>query len=213
LPSQTPSNAPVKEHFRRKAFSFDALYNEQRFVQRRIRPGLIRRRQLAVDAVKSYDAPRVLDVGCGSGRVGEFVLEAGAREWVGVDFSDTMLQLAGERLERYKDRIKLIEGDFLQADIAGPFEVVLALGFFDYIPNSEAFLARMSELCTGSIVASFPGWNTLKGPVRKLRYELLHHVKIYDYTAAQLQKMFSDCGFSQIQIDRPGSGFLVHARR
>src|SRR5208282_592894 len=45
---------------------------------RALRPGLFRRRALASDTVAAYDAPAVLDVGCGSGRIGEFALEAGA---------------------------------------------------------------------------------------------------------------------------------------
>ncbi len=36
----------------------------------------------------------MLDVGCGSGRIGEFVLEAGASHYVGVDFSEPMIELA-----------------------------------------------------------------------------------------------------------------------
>jgi SAM-dependent methyltransferase len=213
LQSQTPSSAPVKEHFRRKALSFDALYDEQRLLQRKLRPGLIRRRQLAVEAVESYDSPRVLDIGCGSGRVGEFVLAAGAGEYVGVDFSDTMLALAAERLKPYGKQVRLVEGDFLEADLSGPFEIVLALGFFDYIPDTAPFLKRIGELCSGSLVASFPGWSRLKGPIRKLRYELLHRVKIFDYTEPQLRQMLAGAGFSEIRIDRPGSGYLVHARR
>src|SRR5919199_4487437 len=77
-PMQTSPDATgrVRDHFRKKAFSFDHLYDEEHALQRTIRPGLFRRREFALDVVRSYEEPRVLDVGCGSARVGELALEA-----------------------------------------------------------------------------------------------------------------------------------------
>src|SRR5919198_5065877 len=101
-PSTTSSSneAPrVRDHFRRKAWSFDHLYDEEHILQRTLRPGLFRRRELALEVIRSYDSPRVLDVGCGSGRIGELALDAGAGDYVGVDFAETMLDLARERLD------------------------------------------------------------------------------------------------------------------
>src|ERR1700754_3973140 len=97
----TSATERVQDHFRRKAFSFDRLYDEEHFLQRTVRPGLFARREFVVSVVRSYVAPRVLDVGCGYGRVAEPILEGGASEYVGVDFSEPMLDLAADRLERF----------------------------------------------------------------------------------------------------------------
>ena len=70
-------------------------------LQRRARPGLHARRDIALQVVDSYERPRVLDVGCGSGRVAEEVLEHRAGAYVGVDFSEPMLDLSRERLARF----------------------------------------------------------------------------------------------------------------
>jgi SAM-dependent methyltransferase len=212
-PSSTSSRAAtrVQEHFRRKAFSFDRLYEEDSLLQRRLRPGLLRRRDLAVTVVESYNAPRVLDVGCGSGRIAEHVLEHGAAEYVGIDFSEPMLELARERLGRFEGRVALVQGDFLEEPLEGPFEVVLALGLFDYLPEPEPFARRMHELCSGTLVASFPGWSWLKGPIRKVRYELVNGVAIFDYTEDGLRELLGASGFTRIDVIRPGSGFLVQA--
>ncbi len=59
------STAQVREHFRRKAFSFDHLYDEEHALQRLIRPGLFNRREFALEVAREYDAPTVLDVGGG----------------------------------------------------------------------------------------------------------------------------------------------------
>src|SRR5436190_20105812 len=143
----------VREHFRRKASSFDHLYDEEHALQRALRPGLFNRREFALEVARSHEAPRVLDVGGGSGRIGELLLEQGASRYVDIDLSDSMLDLARERLSRFGDKVELVQGDFLQTPIAGPFDVVLALGYFDYIGDAERHVRRMRELCSGSAVA------------------------------------------------------------
>jgi SAM-dependent methyltransferase len=205
----------VEQHFHENARSFDDLYEDQRLLQRLLRPGLFRRRELALQAVRSYPAPRVLDVGCGSGRIGELVLLERARTWVGVDFAEHMLDLAQARLVRFGQRAELVRGDFLEVALEAPFEVVLALGLFDYVREPEPFLRRMHELCApaGSLVASFPAWTPLKGPVRKLRYEWVHHCPIFDYNEADVRIMLSQAGFGRSEIQARRSGLLVRSWR
>ena len=205
------STAQVREHFRRKAFSFDHLYDEEHALQRLLRPGLFNRRELAVSIAREYDAPSVLDVGGGSARVGEFMLDAGASRYVDIDLSDTMLGLAKERLDRFGDKVQLVQGDFLTAPLEGPFDIVLGLGYFDYIEDAPAHIRRMSELCNGTIVASFPRWTWTKGPIRKVRYEMINRCPIFDYTEQQLRELFSD--FPRVEIQSGRSGFLLRADR
>jgi len=212
-PTETSSSSTgrVREHFRAKAFSFDALYDEEHALQRTLRPGLFDRRELALDVVREYDAPSVLDVGGGSARVGELTLENGASRYVDVDLSDTMLGLARARLERFGDKVELVQADFLTAPLEGPFDVALALGYFDYIENAPAHVRRLRELIApgGSVVASFPRWTWSKGPIRKLRYEVINNCPIFDYTREGLLELFA--GFTNVEI-RPGkSGFLLRA--
>src|SRR5437763_381719 len=135
MPSSAAASQRVRNRFRAKARQFDDLYEDERLLVRLLRPGLFRRRQLAVDAVRSYESPAVLDVGCGSGRIGEFTLKAGAARYVGIDFAEPMIELARARLERFGARGELITDDFMNAPLQGKFDVVLALGLFDYLPD------------------------------------------------------------------------------
>jgi SAM-dependent methyltransferase len=201
----------VREHFRKKAFSFDHLYDEEHALQRLLRPGLFNRRELALSVVREYERPSVLDVGGGSGRIGELLLEEGASRYVDVDLSDTMLGLARERLARFDEKVELVQGDFLETPIEGPFDVVLALGYFDYIEDAPRHLRRMRELCGGSAVASFPRWTWTKGPVRKLRYEVINNCPIFDYTEDGLRGLFATAGFAGVDLHPGKSGFLVRA--
>jgi SAM-dependent methyltransferase len=212
MTTSTDSTRRVREHFRKKAFSFDHLYDEEHALQRALRPGLFNRREFALEVARSYDAPRVLDVGGGSGRIGELFLEQDASRYVDVDLSDSMLDLARNRLSRFGDKVTLIQGDFLETAIPGSFDVALALGYFDYIGNAPSHVQRISELLApnGSVVASFPRWTWTKGPIRKLRYEVINNCPIFDYTQEGLTQLFA--GYS-IEI-RPGrSGFLLRATK
>ncbi len=157
----------------------------------------------------------MLDVGCGSGRIGELILLERARSWVGIDFAEPMLELARERLARFGDRAQIVHGDFLQTNLEGPFEVVLALGLFDYIPEPEAFVQRMHELCApaGSIVASFPSWTPVKGRLRKLRYERINHCPIFDYSEERVRSLLQGAGFQGLEIRARRSGLLARAWR
>ena len=214
MPASLTAPQRVRRRFTAKARQFDDLYEDERLLVRLLRPGLFRRRELAVDTVRAYDKPAVLDVGCGSGRIGEFVLEAGASSYLGIDFSEPMVELARSRLERFRDRVTLMSEDFLGASMSGRFDVVLALGLFDYLPNPEEFAARMYE-CTapgGCVVGSFPSWSLLKGPVRKVRYELIGDCPIFNYDRQGLDRLFKQAGFAHIELHTPGrSGFLVRA--
>src|ERR687888_488345 len=124
-PTQTLPDATgrVREHFRRKAFSFDHLYDEEHTLQRLLRPGLFDRRELALAVAREYEAPSVL------------------------------------------------------------------------------------------VVASYPRWTWTKGPIRKLRYEVINNCPIFDYTEEGLRKLFADAGFARVALTKGRSGFLVKGDR
>jgi len=218
-PMHDSATAPerVRTRFEERAHQFDDLYEDERWLVRTFRPGLFRRRQLAVDTVKSYATPRVLDVGCGSGRIGEFVLEqGGAAHYVGVDFSEPMIDLARARLRRFEAKTELIVDDFVTASLTGPFEVILAVGLFDYLPEPHLFARKMFDLTApgGCVVGSFPTWSMIKGPVRKVRYEWMGNCPIFNYSRRELELMFGASGFDRVEVQSPGrSGYLVRAYR
>jgi SAM-dependent methyltransferase len=210
--TKTSTTDRVRAHFQRAASSFDRLYESRALSGRLVRPGLYERYEIALEVALRYERPRVLDLGCGSARIAEPLLDGGASEYVGVDFSAPMLALARERLERFGDRVTLVEADFLDAEFPGPFDLVLALGVFDYVADPEPAVRRIAALTGGSAVATFPRWSWIKGPLRHLRYEVILDCPIFDYTERELRFLFGAAGFGRVRIVRRRSGFLVEAR-
>src|SRR5947199_5167282 len=113
MPSSQTAPQRVRNRFREKAQAFDDLYEDERPLVRLLRPGLFRRRQLAVNTVRAYGKPRVLDVGCGSGRIGEFVLEAGASRSGGVGVSPPIVDLGRARVEEFFPPAEVAVGGFV----------------------------------------------------------------------------------------------------
>lgn len=211
----------VADHFRAQARSFDQVYGgdgvDGGVLARALRPVLFERTEAAARLVEAYartpstGPTRVLDVGCGPGRVAEVLLEAGAAELVGVDISEPMLSLAAERLHRYADRVQLVAADFLEADLEGRFSVVVGLGLFEYLEHPAPFVRRIRALCDGTFIGTFPRWTWTKGPIRKLRYQVINDCPIYDYTERELRLMFVAAGFETVMIEHRRHGFIVRA--
>jgi ubiquinone/menaquinone biosynthesis C-methylase UbiE len=205
------ATTPTLRYFEKRAEAFDRLYTRQSLGTRLLRRGPRRGRELAVSVVAQHSSPTVLDVGCGPGRVAEAVIEAGAAAYAGVDFSPHMLALARERLERF-DSVELLEGDFLKVDISRSFDVVLALGLFDYLEEPEPAAAWMRFRCSGTLVATFSRRDRIKTPIRRVHYELVHRCPIYFYTEADAEAMLIAAGFSSVEfVSRGRRGFFVTA--
>ncbi|MEP6910455.1 MAG: class I SAM-dependent methyltransferase [Actinomycetota bacterium] len=203
---------PSRRYFEKRAEAFDRLYTRQSLVTRLLRRGPRRSRDLAVSIVAREPSPSVLDVGCGPGRVAEGVIEAGARTYAGIDFSPHMLRLARERLDRFAS-VELLEGDFMELELPRTFDVVLALGLFDYLEEPGRAAEWMCGRCSGTLVATFSRRDRIKTPIRRLHYELIHRCPIYFYTEAAAEAMLVAAGFSTVEfVSRGRRGFFVTAR-
>ncbi len=196
----------TRRYFDRRAQAFDRVYARPR----RLRRGPWQGRALAAEVVAGHGAPSVLDVGCGPGRVGEAVLAAGAASYVGLDLSPRMLALARSRLGGDR-RVELHEGHFLELELDGPFDVVLALGLFDYVSEPPLAAAWLRSRCSATLVASFTRWDWLKGPPRRLTYAL-HRLPVRDYAVPGVVDLLTRAGFGRVEVVQDGRrGFHVVA--
>ena len=177
----------VRDYFNREAARFDAIYTEakpwhQRLVDRLFRVVVVERFRLICNLAPMPGAWSVLDVGCGSGRYAIALALAGARRVLGVDVAAAMIGLACAEAERARvaDRCEFRTGAFLDTDLGGRFDVVVATGYFDYLQEPLPHLKKMLALSNGRVFASFPKRWEWRVPVRRLRFALARgYVRFY----------------------------------
>jgi SAM-dependent methyltransferase len=207
----SPALPATRRYFEKRADAIDRFYAQPTTGNHVLRRGPWRGRELAFSLLTRNPGASVLDLGCGPGRVAESVIEAGAASYVGIDLSAHMLALAGKRLDRFAT-VELVEGDFLDLDVPRAFDIVLALGLFDYLAEPARAAEWMRARCSSTLLASFTRWDWLKGPIRHFHYELLHRCPIHDYTESGVEAMLRGAGFSGVEfVSRGRRGFFVEA--
>lgn len=97
---------------------------------------------LALRTLRALKPARVLELGCGSGRLAfQLVTEAGVRHVTGVDISEQAVRLAGERAcaRGLTDRLSFIASSIADLDFEArrPFDFVLGLGLTPYLREDE----------------------------------------------------------------------------
>lgn len=190
----------VQKHFDKDAVRFDAIYEaakptHQRLVDHFFRRVVVERFRLVCNLAPHGDRWSVLDVGCGSGRYGLALAGQGASRAVGVDFSERMIELAREAARKLglAERCQFEVGEFLAQSLDGPFDLVLGMGYFDYLRDPQPHLRKMVDLCQGTLVASFPKRWEWRAPSRKLRF-LLQNAFVRLYSRGDVERLVGEVG-------------------
>lgn len=202
----------VRDYFHRSAVSFDSLYTEgtmsplMRSVNARFRRDIYERYRLTIEHAERSGAKSVLDIGCGSGRYEVGLAEAGVERAVGVDFSPGMIDLARQYTRDLSMHCEFICQDFMAYETDERFDLVFAMGVFDYVPEPLTMLEKMRDLATHSVMASFPSLNVYRTPIRKVRY-MAKRCPVYFYTAGSVEELAQRAGFARHTLHKiPGAG-------
>ena len=154
-----------------------------------------------------------LDVGCGNGLYDFELARRGARKVVGLDIAEVMIGLCKKAAadQNFDDRCSYIQTDLLEWDNAGAkFDVSFGIGLFDYISDPLPVLRRMRELSTDKAIMAFPRLWTWRAPVRKVRLTI-KGCDVFFYSAARINKLMKDAGFSRHTLTRVGKLYCVVA--
>jgi SAM-dependent methyltransferase len=205
----------VRQYFSRSAVSFDSLYAEQemspawRWINRRFRRDIYERFVRSVEHARANGIQSVLDVGCGPGRYAIAFHECGVRRVTGVDIAPRMIELFREHTAPLAGQGTVFEavcGDFMDYEPPGSFELVVAMGFFDYIEDPGPVLTRMGALASHSVIASFPSVSALRTPIRKSRYAL-KRCPVYFYRRDRIDELARAASLPDYRIEKiPGAG-------
>jgi trans-aconitate 2-methyltransferase len=103
---------------------------------------------------------RVLDAGCGTGRVTELLAERlPDGEVVALDGSPAMVEAARARLARFGDRIRYVVADLGRPLPIEPVDAILSTATFHWVPDHDALFANLGAVLRpgGRLVAQCGG--------------------------------------------------------
>ena len=216
-----PQWSRVENYFQRTAVDFDSLYERkgalQHWFNRTFRKAIFERVRLTVEAFASAENFSVLDVGSGSGRNSVAFAQAGARRVLGIDFAQTMVELARQYAAASEAgrRCEFLHGDFFQAQFSERFDFVVALGVFDYVTDAPGLLRRMADLAGCKVMASFPAPALLRASLRKARYAM-KNCPVYFYTRERVEEVCRRAGLADYAIlpcTSAGHMLIVNTRK
>jgi trans-aconitate 2-methyltransferase len=114
---------------------------------------------------------RVLDAGCGSGRVTEALAERLPNgRVVALDASPAMLEEARRRLALFGDRVTFVQADLgLPLPIDGPVDAILSTATFHWVPDHDALFRNLAAVIRpgGRLVAQCGGIGNIES-VRRI---------------------------------------------
>ena len=148
--AREPRHVDVKRTFDGAAASYDAL-------RRQLIPCFDDFYGIAVDlaAAAPGAAPRVLDLGAGTGLLAERVLRRlpGARVTL-LDFSEAMLAHARARFAGSSAAVEIRVGDHATADLGGPWDAIVSALSIHHLPDGEKrrlFARAFAALAPGGV--------------------------------------------------------------
>ncbi len=127
--------------------------------------GILERLPLAGDE-------RVLDAGCGTGRVTESLLDRlPDGQVIALDGSAAMIERARERLARFGDRVSYIVADLGRPlPLDEPVDAILSTATFHWVPDHDALFANLAAVLRpgGRLVAQCGGVGNIASVQRVL---------------------------------------------
>lgn len=209
-------NEGARTYFDHVPRQWDAIYSHENRVMyafnRLLRKGIFQRHELTFRKCGEITGATVLDLGCGTGRYSVEFAKRGAARVTGIDFAPSMVAFSQRMASEMgvADRCEFICGDVLTLSLRQTFDIVAALGLFDYLSEPVSVVERISSLTSRVFVASFPSHGFLWGLQRRIRYNWMRGCSIYHYTRDQLEKLLSP-HFPSFEIIPISSGLFVAA--
>ena len=137
----------------------------------------------------------VCDIGCGSGRFVTSLAKRGAQV-TGVDFAPEMLKLGAQLAEEQgvADRCKYVLSDVLDWKTSERFDLVIAIGFWDYIADPLPRLQVIRGLTKTTFLSAWPRAATLRAAIRKVRLKV-DGCPVYFFSLPQVEDYLKRAGF------------------
>ena len=206
----------VAQYWDRIAPQFDSIYSGKKNVLSRTLDRVLRR-----DMYQRFDwvmrkagdgsGQQMCDVGCGSGRFVSSLAQRGARV-TGLDFAPQMLALARALAEQngVAERCSFVESDILEWNIAEKFDLVIAIGLWDYVAEPLSRLEKIRQITAGRFLSAWPRAGTWRAALRKRRLKMAG-CPVYFFTRDEVEHYLRQAGFAVSSVEVYGSYFRCEA--
>lgn len=146
-------NDQIKQHFTKQLADYQGL------MQRLIPHYMELNRYLCSLISQDHTQPlHVLDLGCGNGALSAIILETYPNaHTTALDLTQGMLELCAKRLDKYKNRFTLVEGDYATTDLGSGFDAVVAgltLHHLSSTARQQVFAKIFNALKPGGVFLS-----------------------------------------------------------
>ena len=199
------SRESTRAFFDAYAEEFDAIYGTRRsavntVINRVFRKSMRRRFEETIEGCRPVAGCRVLDVGCGPGHYGVTLAREGAREVVGIDFAEAMIDRARRRAEAagVASRCRFELGAFEEFEDEEPFDYVIVTGFMDYMATPAEVVEKAIGHARRRAFFSFPTAGGALAWQRRIRYR--SRCDLYLYSGEEVDALFRGAGAPRSEI-------------
>jgi SAM-dependent methyltransferase len=206
----------IAQYWDRIAPEFDAIYTGKknplaRALDRWLRRDIYERFDWVMRKAGDAHNLTVCDVGCGSGRFVSALAQRGARV-TGLDFAPTMLELARKLVtERgLADRCNFVLSDVLDWKTEEKFDLVIAIGFWDYVADPLGRLEVIRKITHGKFLSAWPRAGTWRAAIRRQRLKLAG-CPVYFWSLSEVEKYLHSAGFVISSSEVYGQLYCVEA--
>src|SRR5262245_7703741 len=134
--------------------TFDRLASEYDELKLRVIPGYRQVQDLAFRYASAHCSRRVLELGSGTGEwASTFLRDHPEADYVAVEFSANMRDIASARLTAYRTRIQLLDQDLSAPLPVGPFDLVVSFFAIHHVENKQRLVQDVfASLASGGVL-------------------------------------------------------------
>ena len=208
----------VAQFWNHIAFDFDNIYTGKksavaRAMDRWFRKDMFQRFDWVMQMSGDVCGKTICDVGCGSGRFVAALARKGAAHVTGVDIAPNMITLSRKLAaqENVEGLCSFIQSDVLDWKSDEQYDVVIAIGFWDYIADPLPRLRLIRNMTHGKFLSAWPRLWTWRMPVRKVRLAA-RGCPVYFFSKPRVYRLLQDAGFRVESCKTVGKLFCVEGR-
>jgi len=215
--TKTDETRQIADYWNAIAPEFDAIYTgKKNFVSRGLdrilRRDMYQRFEWVMRKADELRPATVCDIGCGSGRFVSSLAKRGARV-TGVDFAPQMLTLARQLTESegIGAQCDFVLSDVLDWKTDKTFDMVIAIGFWDYVGDPLPRLQVIRNLTNRTFLSAWPRAGTLRMAIRKVRLKAAG-CPVYFWHRDQVEDYLRQAGFRVESCETLGQLYCIQSK-